>query len=365
MPKMEHHRLIYRDKFRSQYSEAFQSWFEELVHRIHPAGDFQAIRKTQGDGSLDGFVISSQLVYAVYAPARMKEVRDSETAAKIHSDFTGACSTLDGQLKGWVFVHNHPEGKLGKLSVKAISDLKCQNPSVQIEVLNIDSLWEKLKFLSEEILQQLFGQLHLGATQCADLRVNRESRKKKLVSLLTQHPAPLLPQCDLSDFLRGFSRLNEGWFTKDAAHAIRTAIEYATKDGRGGLTTQHLLLGLLSSESGIAEKTVRFFGHEPSTLQAKLLHRIRIGAIVDHGAVKPSDAVKRLLANLWSSVIQRKGLLVDEVALFEAIISDEESRTVHSLFKFLATDRKSLLQFTAEARQLEVVKTDISTGQSM
>ena len=67
MPATENQRLAFRDKFRSLHYEAFQSWFEELAHALHPSGDFQAIRKTQGDGGLDGFVISSQLVYAVYA----------------------------------------------------------------------------------------------------------------------------------------------------------------------------------------------------------------------------------------------------------------------------------------------------------
>jgi hypothetical protein len=96
MPAAENHRLVYRGTFRSLHYEAFQFWFEELVHALHPVGDFQKIRKTQGDGGLDGFVISSQLVYAVYAPARREEDRDSETATKIRSDFAKACSTLHG-----------------------------------------------------------------------------------------------------------------------------------------------------------------------------------------------------------------------------------------------------------------------------
>jgi hypothetical protein len=57
--------LAYRDKFRSLHNEDFQFWFEELARALHPAGDFQAVRKTQGDGGLDGFVISSRLVYQV------------------------------------------------------------------------------------------------------------------------------------------------------------------------------------------------------------------------------------------------------------------------------------------------------------
>ena len=127
MPATENQRLAYRDKFRSLSCEAFQLWFEKLVGALHPVGDFQPIRKTQGDGGLDGFVISSQLVYAVYAPARREDDRDSETAAKIRSDFSAAFSTLQGKLKAWVFVHNHPDGKLGKLSTTVINDLKSQN----------------------------------------------------------------------------------------------------------------------------------------------------------------------------------------------------------------------------------------------
>src|SRR5712671_688136 len=164
MPPAENQRLAYREKFRSLHHEAFQSWFEDLAHALHPVGDFQPIRKTQGDGGLDGFVISSQLVYAVYAPARREEDRDSETAAKIRSDFAKAHSTLHGGLKAWVFVHNHPEGKLGQLGARAISDLKSQNPSVEISVLSADGLWDRLKVLPDETLKRLFGGKDAPAT---------------------------------------------------------------------------------------------------------------------------------------------------------------------------------------------------------
>lgn len=157
MPPSEHQLLVFRDKFRSLYYEAFQSWLEDLLHAIHPTGDFQAIRKTRGDGGLDGFVISSQLVYAVYAPARRNEDRDSETSAKIRSDFAKAFSTLKGKMKAWTFVHNHPDGNLGQLGITAINDLKSQNPSVDITVLNVNSLWERLMTLSDETLERFFG----------------------------------------------------------------------------------------------------------------------------------------------------------------------------------------------------------------
>ena len=150
-------RLAYRDRFRSLFSEEFQSWFETLLRALHTAGDFQAIRKTSGDGGLDGFVINSQLVYQVYAPARINELRDGETAAKIRSDFAKAQSTLSGKLKEWTFVHNHPEGKIGRLSAKALSEIKRNHPDISLNVLDIDSLWTRLEKLGNRALEMLFG----------------------------------------------------------------------------------------------------------------------------------------------------------------------------------------------------------------
>lgn len=157
MPGTMTQRLAYRDKFRSLHNEAFQSWFEELARALHPVGDFQPIRKTRGDGGLDGFAINSQLVYQVFAPARIHELRDSETAAKIAADFQTAYATMGGHLKSWVFVHNHPEGKIGQLSAAAITRLKTEHPAVEIGVLNIDALWEKLKDLDERVIEALVG----------------------------------------------------------------------------------------------------------------------------------------------------------------------------------------------------------------
>ena len=156
MTVTENQRLIYRDKFRSLHNEAFQSWFETLARSLHEPGDFQAIRKTQGDGGLDGLVINSHLVYQVYAPARMNELRDGETAAKIRLDFQTALNTLGESLNGWVFLHNHPEGKIGKLTADALSALSKQHPHIKLRVLDIDSLWAQLKKLPDHVLDELF-----------------------------------------------------------------------------------------------------------------------------------------------------------------------------------------------------------------
>lgn len=153
----EQQRLTYRDTFRSLHNQAFQAWFETLAVALHPIGDFQAIRNTSGDGGLDGFAINSNLVYQVFAPARMHELRDGDTAAKLRTDFVKAHSTLHSALKHWVFVHNHPEAKIGPLSAAACADLKASYPSVEFGILNIDSLWDQLCQLPDLTLVALFG----------------------------------------------------------------------------------------------------------------------------------------------------------------------------------------------------------------
>lgn len=157
MPATEHQRLVYRDRFRSLHNNEFQAWFETLARAMHPSGDFQAIRLTSGDGGLDGFVINSQLIYQVFAPASIGELRDAEVARKIKSDFPTASETLGGKLKRWVFVHNHPEAKIGQRTAAAINELKSANASVEFLVLDIHSLWQQLECLPDPVLENLLG----------------------------------------------------------------------------------------------------------------------------------------------------------------------------------------------------------------
>lgn len=167
MATTESWRLVYRDRFRSLYLEEFQAWFETLLRALHYAGDFQAIRKTSGDGGLDAFVISSQLVYQVYAPTRINELRDSETAAKIRGDFEKAQRTLAGELKGWTFVHNHPDGKIGHLTAAALSKIKRRHPDITFQILDINSLLSRLEELPHRTIEKLFGRGNLSENERA------------------------------------------------------------------------------------------------------------------------------------------------------------------------------------------------------
>ncbi|MCG8602884.1 MAG: tetratricopeptide repeat protein [Verrucomicrobiales bacterium] len=181
-------RLIYEVKFRSLFKEDFQQWFEDLAREIHPTGDFQSIRITQGDGGLDGFVINESIVYQVYAPARIAELRDSETAAKIENDFETAFQTLEGKIKKWVFLHNHPEAKVGKLTSAKLNELKHRHPGVKILVFDIKTLWGELKGLSEEQLEKLFPMKFKRVLRNIPLSINQHffGRDKILEEIRTK-----------------------------------------------------------------------------------------------------------------------------------------------------------------------------------
>jgi len=150
-------RLAFRDKFRSLFGTGFQDWFIDIAHHLYPGGDFQAIRQTSGDGGLDGYAINSYTVYQVYAPSRISEMKDSETASKIKADFAAAIELLPGQVMQWNFLHNHPEGKIGKKTAQALSSIKSSHPTVNIQVLNINALWDRVKTLDPGVIAKITG----------------------------------------------------------------------------------------------------------------------------------------------------------------------------------------------------------------
>ena len=154
-------RAEFNNQFRAHFGDAFQNWFMNLARRLHPNGDVQSIRLTQGDGKLDVAVLSQQRVYQCYGPSGT-EFKSSVAKAKIAEDFRGAYTHLDGKLREWIFVHNHPTGQLDKDSYKALNDIaaECQKRGDDIEILawGIEEVWAALETgLSLCALRELFG----------------------------------------------------------------------------------------------------------------------------------------------------------------------------------------------------------------
>jgi hypothetical protein len=151
-------RLKYRDEFRSVHGEAFQHWFERLAVALHGDDCFLAIRVTRGDGGLDGLVLREGRVYQLYAPPT--HATDASMAAKVTEDFVKAQSTLSTSLRAWTFVHNSADGKVGHLTATAATRLLDKNPGIEIEVLGIDGLWERVAKMPPAQLANLFNVAH-------------------------------------------------------------------------------------------------------------------------------------------------------------------------------------------------------------
>jgi tetratricopeptide (TPR) repeat protein len=151
-------KLKYRDEFRSVHRDAFQHWFERLAFALH-GKDFLAIHQTRGDGGLDGLVLYKGKVYQLHAPDTPDvetQTRDQYVAEKIKNDFNKAKQTIGNSLKFWTFICNRSDGKFGKLTAEALTQLTINNPNITIEAIGIDGLWELLDTLPKEKLASLF-----------------------------------------------------------------------------------------------------------------------------------------------------------------------------------------------------------------
>lgn len=154
-----HQRHEFEKQFGSQFGDGFQNWFMKLASHLHTSGHVQSVRLTQGDGKLDVVVLNEQIVYQCYGPQTFKP---SEAAVKIRTDFAGAYEFLEGRLKKWVFVHNHPTGSLDKLSLKALNDLITEigerGDAIEILAWGKEELWAALEVgVPHHGLRDLFG----------------------------------------------------------------------------------------------------------------------------------------------------------------------------------------------------------------
>ncbi|MCO8123313.1 hypothetical protein NHH03_16305 [Stieleria sp. TO1_6] len=147
-------RLMARDDYREKKRQVFQDWVGQLFKKAL-IGDYENIRLTQGDGGLDGIIVSEAAVVAVFAPRRATQ---SELEKKIASDLTSADQTLkerNVQLKKFIFVHND-EG-LTKGVGTLMLHLQQGKPGVTIEIWTFESLWTLMETLSEDEIQDLLG----------------------------------------------------------------------------------------------------------------------------------------------------------------------------------------------------------------
>ncbi len=147
-------RLLAKNSYLELKRQEFQGWIGRIIE-VAKMGDYTSIRLTQGDGGLDGIILSESAVIAVYAPRHSTK---SGLEAKIASDFESAKQTLGqraAKLKKFILIHND-EGLTKDVGTFLLS-LRQKEPESIIELWTFERLWMLLEQLTEDQLSDLLG----------------------------------------------------------------------------------------------------------------------------------------------------------------------------------------------------------------
>lgn len=153
-PVLLNHWLWWKLKcFEAQGAE-FQQLFERVMSRVRT--DFLPIRPygNIGDRKSDGMCWSAGEIFAVYAP---DEFNQAELIAKIKSDLAGAFEAWkDKDLRRWVFVYNVRRGVAPDVA-GILQMLKAQYPTIELDHLSSDALWQQVERLPLSARCELLG----------------------------------------------------------------------------------------------------------------------------------------------------------------------------------------------------------------
>lgn len=218
-----YYRLAAANAFLKLKRTEFQAWFSRIMEKVHP-GDYENIRLTQGDGGIDGILLSSGTAFAVYAP---REMTESQVIAKMNSDFTSASNTMKERgavLNGLVFVHND-EGLTQKTGPELLR-LKQANKTITFARWTFEAIWRELETLAPEQLADLFGP---GPTEENVDRLGFPAIRE-VIDFLERAEPPPLPEIGVPDA----DKLEHNRLSDDLADLLRVGRR------RQGLVEQYL-----------------------------------------------------------------------------------------------------------------------------
>lgn len=151
-------RSHYEHKFEIAFLKAkgdtFQTLFEELMGRAHPA-DFIACRPwgKVGDRKNDGYLKSERTLFQVYAP---NEMTAAEAVRKIGEDFSGSLPHWKQYFDIWVFVHNAYDGLSPQIVAKLL-ELDSKHSPIRVTHWGLEELRQRLRRILLESLQSWLG----------------------------------------------------------------------------------------------------------------------------------------------------------------------------------------------------------------
>lgn len=149
-----HYELKFQIAFLMAKGDAFQTLFEQLMGKAHPA-DFIPCRPwgNIGDRKNDGYLKSERTLFQVYAP---NEMTAAAAISKIDEDFSGALPHWQQYFGKWVFVHNAHDG-LSPQIIGKLLELEQRNTPVEVTHWSLEELRQQLRRIPLDGLQSLFG----------------------------------------------------------------------------------------------------------------------------------------------------------------------------------------------------------------
>jgi hypothetical protein len=146
-------RLKFLERFVELKTEAFESFFHDLMTAAHD--DFVDVRThgNLGDQGSDGLSLHSNKLYACYAP-RTFDVNKVRT--KFNGDLSSALRQRPGQFTTFVFVHNDAHGVHPELAT-LLASARQEHPGLRFETLGARGLWQKMLPLPRHAVEDLLG----------------------------------------------------------------------------------------------------------------------------------------------------------------------------------------------------------------
>lgn len=180
----------------------FQTLFENVIKRARP--EFLQIKPygNIGDRKCDGlyYADGKSTVYQVYSPDEFKQAKVIE---KIDEDLEGAWQHWQNTLEEWIFVYNSRRGLAPDIP-RFIEDRKSLYPTINLDYLGNDRLWEMIRNLSLqqrcEILGAPSGYEHLFFSSSANPDELKERLKIDSFVLIQDLMSPVNLQ-DVSEAL--------------------------------------------------------------------------------------------------------------------------------------------------------------------
>lgn len=148
-----HHWQEFEIRRLKRSSDDFQQLFEDIMVRARPG--FIRVRPygNIGDRKCDGLFRDDSIFFQVYSP---DQIDQAKVQKKINEDLDGAVEYWGDAIKTWSFVYNVRRGVPPDI-LETLQEKQKQYPSIKIDHLSNDDLWEITSGLSIEHRNEILG----------------------------------------------------------------------------------------------------------------------------------------------------------------------------------------------------------------